>query len=535
MNQKGIRNPNADLAKIGFQTSENVYWNLDPQTLTQDALDQNEGTLSNTGALCIKTGRFTGRSPKDRYIVKDSVTANTVDWGDINQAVTPEIFDNLKTNILEYLSDKNVYAKDAYACAHEDYKLNIRLIAEKPWSAQFAHNMFRRLSEEEILDFTPEWHILCAPGYLAEPLADSIKSPNFAILNFEAKTIIIGGTGYTGEIKKGIFSVLNYLLAKERGVLPMHCSANIGESGDTAVFFGLSGTGKTTLSADPKRALIGDDEHGWSDDAVFNFEGGCYAKCIGLSESKEPEIFNAIKPGAILENIGFEPGTNVPNFDDVSITQNTRVSYPLEHISNAKPDSQGGIPKNIFFLTCDAFGVLPPISKLTAGQAMYHFISGYTAKVAGTEDGINEPQATFSACFGAPFLPLHPTEYADMLGAKMTKHNTKVWLINTGWSGGSASTSDRISLKYTRAMITAALEGKLDDVEYTTTDIFGLEIPTECPNVPSNLLNAREAWTDKVAYDEKAAHLADLFQKNFKKYEAQASDAIMAAAPKAMV
>lgn len=535
MIQKGIRNPNADLAKIGFQTSENVYWNLDPQSLTQDAIDQNEGTLSHTGALCIKTGKFTGRSPKDRYIVKDSITANTVDWGDINQAVSTETFDNLKGNILEYLSDKNVYAKDAYACSHADYKLNIRLIAEKPWSAQFAHNMFRRLTENEILDFTPEWHILCAPGYQADPLADGIKSSNFAIINFEAKTIIIGGTGYTGEIKKGIFSVLNYLLAKERGVLPMHCSANIGESGDTAVFFGLSGTGKTTLSADPKRALIGDDEHGWSDDAVFNFEGGCYAKCIGLSEEKEPEIFNAIKPGAILENIGFEGDTNVPNFDDVAITQNTRVSYPLEHISNAKADSQGGIPKNIFFLTCDAFGVLPPISKLTAGQAMYHFISGYTAKVAGTEVGVNEPVATFSACFGAPFLPLHPTEYADMLGEKMTKHNTKVWLVNTGWSGGTASTSDRISLKYTRAMITAALEGKLDNVDYATTDIFGLQIPTECPNVPSEILNSRDAWADKNAYDEKAAHLAELFQKNFTKFESQASEAIMAAAPKVMV
>lgn len=535
MNQKGIRNPKADLAKIGFQTSENVYWNLDPKTLTQDALDQNEGTLSNAGALCIKTGRFTGRSPKDRYIVKDSVTADTVDWGNVNQAVTPEVFESLKANLLEYLSDKDVYAKDAFACSHEDYKLNIRLIAEKPWSAQFAHNMFRRLSEDELLNFTPEWHIICAPGYHADPLAEGIKSSNFAILNFEAKTILIGGTGYTGEIKKGIFSVLNYLLAKERGVLPMHCSANIGKTGDTAVFFGLSGTGKTTLSADPNRALIGDDEHGWSENAVFNFEGGCYAKCIGLSESKEPEIFNAIRPGAILENIGFEPGTNIPNFDDVAITQNTRVSYPLEHISNAQPDSQGGIPRNIFFLTCDAFGVLPPISKLTPGQAMYHFISGYTAKVAGTEDGIDEPQATFSACFGAPFLPLHPTEYADMLGAKMTKHNTKVWLINTGWSGGSASTSDRISLKFTRAMITAALEGKLDDVDYVTTDIFGLAIPTECPGVPSNLLNSRDAWNDKEAYDEKAAHLANLFQKNFKKYEDQASDAIMSAAPKVMV
>tara|TARA_B110000046_G_scaffold93192_1_gene101175 strand:+ start:401 stop:2008 length:1608 start_codon:yes stop_codon:yes gene_type:complete len=535
MIQKGIRNPNADLAKIGFQTSENVYWNLNPQTLTQYALDHDEGTLSHNGTLCINTGRFTGRSPKDRYIVKDSVTSNTVDWGDVNKVITPEIFNNLKSNILNYLSDKNVFAKDAYVCSHSDYKLNIRLIAEKPWSAQFAHNMFRRLSENELLNFTPEWNILCAPGYHADPIVEGIRSSNFAIINFESKTIIIGGTGYTGEIKKGIFSVLNFLLAKERGVLPMHCSANIGESGDTAVFFGLSGTGKTTLSADPNRALIGDDEHGWSDDAVFNFEGGCYAKCIGLSEKNEPEIFHAIKPGAILENIGFEAGTNVPNFDDVSITQNTRVSYPLEHISNAKADSKGGIPKNIFFLTCDAFGVLPPISKLTAGQTMYHFISGYTAKVAGTEDGIDEPQATFSACFGAPFMPLHPTEYADMLGEKMTKHKTNIWLINTGWSTGSASTSDRISLKYTRAMITAALKGKLDNVEFKTTDIFGLKIPAECPNVPSNLLNSRDAWLDKDAYDEKAAHLANLFQKNFAKFEGKASAEIIAAAPKVMV
>lgn len=535
MNQKGIFNPNADLSKIGYNTTETVYWNQSPDTLTQESLEQNEGHLSERGALCIKTGRFTGRSPKDRYIVKDSVTTDTVDWGNVNQPVSTEIFDTLKAEILNYFSDKNAYIKDAFACSHDDYKLNIRVIAEKPWSAQFAHNMFRRLSEDQLTSFTPEWHILCAPGYHADPVKHGIKASNFAIINFTAKTIIIGGTGYTGEIKKGIFSVLNYILAQERGVLPMHCSANIGKNGDTAVFFGLSGTGKTTLSADPERALIGDDEHGWSDDSVFNFEGGCYAKCIGLSEEKEPEIYNAIKPGAILENIGFENGTNVPDFDDTTITQNTRVSYPLEHISNAKKDSKGGIPKNIFFLTCDAFGVLPPISKLTPGQAMYHFISGYTAKVAGTEDGINEPTATFSACFGAPFLPLHPTKYADMLGSKMKKHNTKVWLVNTGWSGGSASTTDRISLKYTRAMITAALEGKLNDVEYHKGNIFGLNIPSNCPNVPNDILDPRQAWADKDAYDSKAKYLAELFLNNFKKYEDQASEAIMEAAPKVLI
>lgn len=532
MNYVGTKNPNADLTQIGVSTDKTVYWNLDPAELVQKSLDQGEGTLSDKGALCIKTGRFTGRSPKDRFIVKDNTTADTIDWGDINQPVSPEVFSGLKSKIQAYMADKELYVHEGFACAHEDYHLNLRVVAEKPWSAQFASNMFRRLEADQIASFSPEWNILCAPGFQANPEVDGIRAANFAIINMSEKTIIIGGTGYTGEIKKGIFSVLNYLLPVERGVLPMHCSANVGKDGDTAVFFGLSGTGKTTLSADANRALIGDDEHGWSSDAVFNFEGGCYAKTIGLSAEKEPEIFAAIKPGAILENIGFEPGTNKPNFDDVSITQNTRVSYPLHHIENLKNDSKGGIPQNIFFLTCDAFGVLPPISKLTAGQAMYHFISGYTAKVAGTEDGIDEPVATFSACFGAPFMPLHPAQYADMLGKKMQEHKTNVWLINTGWSGGSASETDRISLKYTRAMITAAMKGELQDVDYVTNEVFGLHTPVSCPGVPSELLDARQAWADKDKYDAKAAHLAELFNSNFKKYEDQASAQTKEAAPK---
>jgi len=362
---------------------------------------------------------------------------------------------------------------------------------------------------------------------------DGTRQHNSAIINFTDKMIIIGGTGYTGEIKKGIFSVLNFILPHEKNVLSMHCSANVGKDGDTAVFFGLSGTGKTTLSSDPDRRLIGDDEHGWSENGVFNFEGGCYAKTIDLSQEKEPQIWDAIKFGAILENIGFEEGTTTPDYEDCDITQNTRVSYPIHHIDNIMVPSRGGMPKNIFFLTADAFGVLPPISKLTPGQAMYHFISGYTAKVAGTEEGVDEPQTAFSACFGAPFLPLHPTKYAEMLGQKMEENSVRVWLINTGWSGGEYGTGERISLKYTRAMITSALEGKLDNVDYTTHEIFGLDMPNECANVPTEILNPKNTWADKAAYDAKANHLAGEFVKNFVQFESGANEEIMAAAPAA--
>lgn len=428
-----------------------------------------------------------------------------------------------------------MYVRDAYACADDNYRTNIRVVTEFPWSNMFASNMFLRPTDEEIQNFDPSWHIVCAPGFLADPELDGTRQSNFAIIDFTKKMIIIGGTGYTGEIKKGIFSVLNFVLPHEHDVLSMHCSANVGQDGDTAIFFGLSGTGKTTLSSDPNRRLIGDDEHGWAKDSVFNFEGGCYAKTINLTEENEPQIYNAIKFGAILENIGFYEGTSTPNYEDATITQNTRVSYPIDHIDNIMLPSVGKNPKNIFFLTCDAFGVLPPISKLSPGQAMYHFISGYTAKVAGTEAGITEPQTVFSACFGAPFLPLHPTKYAEMLGSKMAEHDVNVWLINTGWSGGEYGTGSRIKLKYTRAMITAALRGELDNVEYVTDDIFGLQMPTACNDVPDEILNPKNTWSDKSAYDAKANELARSFIKNFQTFESNASNEILEAAPKVMV
>ncbi len=531
----GIKNPNADLKSLGIEGTTHQYWNLTPEELVEHTISKKMGVLADSGAIAIKTGKFTGRSPKDRFIVKDSITSDTVDWGEINMPFDADKFDGLYNKILDYFKGKEVYVKDGYACADTKYRLDVRLVSEYPWSSQFLHNMFLRPSKEELLDATPTWNILCAPGFHAVPEVDGTRQSNFAIINFTKKTIIIGGTGYTGEIKKGIFSVLNYELPTNQGVLSMHCSSNVGEDGDTAVFFGLSGTGKTTLSADPNRPLIGDDEHGWSDEGVFNFEGGCYAKTIDLSEEKEPQIWNAIKHGAILENIIFKKGTRTPDFEDSSITQNTRVSYPIYHIDNALPQSKAGIPKNIFFLTCDSFGILPPISKLTKGQAMYHFISGYTAKVAGTEEGVTEPQATFSACFGHPFLPLHPTKYAEMLGEKMDKYNTNVWLVNTGWTGGGFGVGNRMKLRYTRAMITEALNGVLDKVEYTEHPVFGVLVPNTCPNVPDEVLNPRETWADKSEYDATAAELATKFKNNFKKFESQASEDILSASPKIIV
>lgn len=537
MNEFGKRGSNTNLkADIGLENLGNVYWNLSPAELVEDTILTGEGVLTDTGAIAIETGEFTGRSPQDRFIVCDQNTENTVWWGDINKKFDPDKFDALYNRMKAYLTGRDVYVRDSYACADDDYRLNIRVVTELPWSNMFACNMFLRPTDEEIENFTPEWHIVCAPNFLADPELDGTRQQNYAIINFTKKMIIIGGTGYTGEIKKGIFSVLNYVLPHEKNVLSMHCSANVGEDGDTAIFFGLSGTGKTTLSSDPNRRLIGDDEHGWANNgSVFNFEGGCYAKTINLSQEKEPQIWDAIKFGAILENIGFYPGTTTPNYDDDHITQNTRVSYPIDHIDNIMVPSRGSNPKNIFFLTCDAFGVLPPISKLTPGQAMYHFISGYTAKVAGTEAGITEPQTVFSACFGAPFLPLHPTKYAEMLGKKMSESDVNVWLINTGWSGGEYGTGSRIKLKYTRAMITAALEGKLDDQAYNTDEIFGLRMPSSCPDVPDEILNPKNTWEDKSAFDAKANELARSFVKNFQAFESNASDEIMSAAPKVMV
>ncbi len=533
MNTYGKKAENASLKSIGLTHVGDTFWNLTPAELVEDIVVLGQGILTDTGAIAIETGEFTGRSPQDRFIVCDEKTENAVWWGDINKKFAPEKFNALFNRMKAYLTNRDLYVRDGYACADEDYKLNIRLVTEMPWSNMFGYNMFLRPTDEEIENFEPDWHIVCAPEFMAEPEIDGTRQHNFAIINFTEKMIIIGGTGYTGEIKKGIFSALNFILPHEKNVLSMHCSANVGKDGDVAVFFGLSGTGKTTLSSDENRRLIGDDEHGWSDKGVFNFEGGCYAKTIDLSAEKEPQIYNAIKFGAILENIGFYEGTRTPNYEDTHITQNTRVSYPIHFIDNIMTPSKGGHPKNIFFLTADAFGVLPPISKLNRGQAMYHFISGYTAKVAGTEEGVTEPQTAFSACFGAPFLPLHPTKYAEMLGEKMDKHEVKIWLINTGWSGGEYGVGERIKLKYTRAMITAALEGKLDHVEYTTHDIFGLAMPNECEGVPTNILNPKNTWADKAAYDRKANRLAKEFVKNFEKFESAANDEILEAAPKA--
>ena len=535
MKELGQKPTTANLAELGLGNVACAMWNLTPDELMEASIAKGMGTIADSGAIAIDTGEFKGRSPKDRFVVCDYKTENTVWWGDINIKLSPEHYEGLYNKVVAYLEGKEIYVRDGYACADENYRLNIRTITEYPWSNQFASNMFLRPTHDELPGFTPEWHIICAPGFKADPNLDGTRQHNFTILNFTAKQILIGGTGYTGEIKKGIFSVLNYVLPHEKNVLSMHCSANIGKDGDTAIFFGLSGTGKTTLSADQNRQLIGDDEHGWAENTVFNFEGGCYAKCIHLTKEQEPQIWNAIKSGAILENINFIKGTKTVDFEDSTNTENTRVSYPIEFIDNFAVGSKGGKPSNIFFLTADAYGVLPPISKLTKGQAMYHFISGYTAKVAGTEVGVTEPQATFSACFGKAFLPLHPTKYAEMLGEKITSSHVNVWLINTGWTGGSYGVGKRMSLKYTRAMITAALQGELDDVEYYTQKVFGLHLPTTCPNVPHEILNPKNTWVDKDAYDETAEKLAKKFVANFEQYISSANQEIMDAAPKIMV
>ena len=520
------------LEKIGLHPTKHVHYQLTPAELTEQTLQQKQGVLNDTGALLINTGEFTGRSPKDKFTVKDALTADSVHWNEFNLPLEEKYFDQMYEKITKYLGERNIWVRDCYACADPTYRMNIRVINEMPANNLFAYNMFMRPTEEELQNFEPEWHVIQAPTLRADPGTDGTRQHNFAMVSFSKKTILIGGTGYTGEMKKGIFTILNYILPHDKNVLSMHCSANMGKGGDTAIFFGLSGTGKTTLSADPNRSLIGDDEHGWSDTGVFNFEGGCYAKTIDLSEEKEPEIYRAIKPGALVENVTFIEGTNKIDFSSKKITENTRVSYPLSFISNALEPSIGKMPKNVFFLTADAYGILPPVSKLNAGQAMYQFISGYTAKVAGTEAGVTEPKATFSACFGAPFLPLHPGKYAAMLGKKMTEHKVNVWMINTGWSGGPYGIGSRMKLGYTRAMITAALDGKLDNVQYEAHPVFGMMMPKECEGVPAEILNPRNTWTDKEAYDEKAKDLAQQFIKNFEKYASGVDEEILAAAPK---
>jgi len=521
------------LEKYGIKNAK-INYQLSPEKLHEITVEKKQGVTSASGALAVNTGEFTGRSPKDRFIVKDDVTKDKVWWGNINIPFDSEKFEKLYNKVTDYLSEKEVFVRDSYACADADYKLNIRVINEHPWTNMFAYNMFLRPTEEELKDFTPEWTIVNAPGFMADPEVDGTRQHNFAILDFTRKVILIGGTGYTGEIKKGIFSALNFILPVYKNTLPMHCSANVGKEGDTSIFFGLSGTGKTTLSTDPERSLIGDDEHGWTaENTVFNFEGGCYAKVINLSQEQEPEIYGAIKKGAILENVIMNDKGEV-DFADTSITQNTRVSYPIYHIENIRVPSIGKNPKNIFFLTADAFGVLPPISKLTPGQAAYHFISGYTAKVAGTEDGIDEPLPSFSACFGAPFMPLHPTKYAEMLSQKMKEAGVNVWLVNTGWTGGPYGVGSRMKLKYTRAMITAAMDGSLEAANkdnYHIHSVFGLKQPRTCPNVPTEVLSPRSTWNDDEGYYKTAYKLSNSFRTNFKQFEEFANQEIMDGAP----
>jgi phosphoenolpyruvate carboxykinase (ATP) len=531
MLELGLKPVNASVTDLGI-TDGIAHWNLTPEELIAYALQHGEAKLTNSGALAIDTGEFTGRSPKDKFTVSDEVTANTVWWNNFNIPFYPEKFDQIYIKMIRYFEGKEFFVRDVYACADLRYRMNIRMINEYSWSNLFAHNMFIQPTSAELTLFKAEWLVLNAPGFKAEPKEDGTRQHNFSIIDFKRRIILIGGSGYTGEIKKSIFTALNFILPHHKNVLSMHCSANIGEKGDTALFFGLSGTGKTTLSADPNRRLIGDDEHGWTpDNIIFNFEGGCYAKTIDLSEEKEPDIYRAIRKGALLENISFKNNTNEVDYKDRSKTENTRVSYPLHHIDNIAIPSIGVNPKNIFFLTCDAYGVLPPISKLTPGQAAFHFISGYTAKIAGTEADVTEPVMTFSACFGAPFMPLHPTRYAEMLSQKMKNSNVNVWLINTGWSGGPYGIGKRINLNYTRALISAALHGELDSAQYEQHEVFNVAMPIYCPGVPTEILNPRNTWADQDAYERKANFLAQAFISNFEKFISYANQEIMNGAP----
>lgn len=505
------------LELMGIKPSS-VKYNLTQDEWRNEELSRKEGRLSSNGTVIVNTGIYTGRSPNDRFIVKNKETEKLIDWGDVNLPLSEESFEILEIAVKKEMEQKDLFVFDGYAGADERYRLPLRVVTMMAWQGHFSHNMFIRPTDKELEGFEPEFTILNASSTnIANWEELGLNSKVFIVLNLKKKMAIIGGTEYGGEIKKSIFSALNFYLPL-KGVMPMHCSANIGKDEDSALFFGLSGTGKTTLSTDPNRRLIGDDEHGWSDDGIFNFEGGCYAKTIKLDPSKEPDIFNAIKPGALLENV-ITDKDGVVDFDDGTITENTRVSYPIDHIENIEPTEKGGHPRNVIFLTCDAFGVLPPISKLTPEMAMYHFLSGYTAKVAGTERGITEPVATFSTCFGAPFMPQYPTTYAELLGEKLKKHNAQAWLVNTGWSGGAYGTGERIDLPVTRRMLTSILDGELENTDFIPDSNFKVLIPTKVPGVDSNILNPRNTWNDKDSYDAKANELITLFKNNFIKYE----------------
>ena len=510
--------------------NNHVYHNASVPVLVEKILSRDEGILSETGAVMATTGTYTGRSPKDRFVVKDEETTDKIDWGSVNQPIDEATFDKLYQKVISHLSEQDeLFSFKGFAGADESYRLPVEVINEYAWHNLFARQLFITPTEEELENHVPGFTVINAPTCLADPEKDGTNSEAFVLISFKKRIVLIGGTKYAGEIKKSIFSVMNYLLPQQN-VLSMHCSANVGEEGDVALFFGLSGTGKTTLSADPYRKLVGDDEHGWSPNGVFNIEGGCYAKCVDLSAKKEPQIYSAIRFGSVLENVVLNEKTRHPDYSDISLTENTRAAYPLGNIDNIIQPSIAGHPNTIIFLTADASGTLPPISKLTKEQAMYHFLSGYTSKLAGTERGITKPEATFSACFGSPFLPLPPSEYAEMLGEKIDQFNSNVFLVNTGWTGGSYGVGERMKLSYTRAMIHAALEGELNTIETITDDVFGLNIPTHVAGVPDEVLIPRQTWSDKEAYDQAAKKLAKEFRANFEKFN-YVSDEIKQAGP----
>jgi len=532
--EAAARKADFGLANHGLTNLRKVYWNLPVEALYEEAVFRGEGRLSRSGPFVVNTGKHTARAANDKFIVREPSTEGHIWWGQYNRPYSAEKFNELFSRVQGYLQGRDVFVQDCYAGADPEYRLPVRIVTELAWHSMFARNMFiMPATNDEYRRHVPEFTVIAVPGFKAFPQVDGTPSETFIALNFDQKLCIIGNTGYAGEIKKSVFTIMNYLLPLE-GVMTMHCSANMGPEGDTALFFGLSGTGKTTLSADPTRSLIGDDEHGWSDEGVFNFEGGCYAKVIGLSETAEPEIYATTRRfGTILENVVYDPVTRMIDLDDDTLTENTRASYPLEFIENALPEKRGGHPKNIVLLTCDASGVMPPIARLSVEQAMYHFVSGYTSKIAGTEIGLGEePEITFSTCFGGPFMVHHPAFYADLLKKKILRYGANCWLLNTGWVGGPYGIGKRISIKYTRALLNAALSGELLDVEYYTDPIFGFQVPTCAPGVPDSILNPASSWPNQEAYMKKYRGLASRFIDNFKKFESHAPEEVRAAGPK---
>ena len=532
MQSVGIYQSSFGLENHGIRNTNVKYWNLPTPLLYEEAIRRREGRLAHLGPLVVRTGSHTGRSPNDKLIVNEPSSADKVWWGKVNRPLDPDHFANLYHRLLAYLQGKDVFIQDCFAGADPLYRLPVRIITETAWHSLFARNIFIQAPPEQLVKHVPEFTLINVPNFNAVPELDGTHSEVFIVIDFSKKLVLVGGTQYAGEIKKSIFTVLNYLLPQQH-VLSMHCSANIGKAGDVAIFFGLSGTGKTSLSADAARTLIGDDEHGWSDRGVFNFEGGCYAKMIKLSAQEEPEIYECTRRfGTVLENVAYNPVTGRLDLDDDSLTENTRAAYPIAHIPNATREGLGDHPKNIIMLTADAFGVLPPLAKLTPDQAMYYFLSGYTAKVAGTEKGVTEPQATFSTCFGAPFMALSPTVYAELLGEKIARHKVNVWLVNTGWSGGPYGVGERIKISYTRTMVNAALNGDLDNVPTVNDPIFGVAVPGSCPNIPKEVLNQRSTWRSPAEYDAQAGKLASMFIENFKEYAGKVPARVAEAGPK---